>query len=139
MAELRERAERVTGVFASPEACERAMGAGNAHRIAPDEVMVLGETPDAHEAAVRELDPDALVLDVTDGWGVLELEGRDAREAFARISELELPERGFVQGEVARVGVRVLADGDRLRLLVPAMWTEHVRERILADAAELLR
>lgn len=139
MAELREGSERVTGVFASPEACDRAMDAGEACRIALDEVMVLGEAPDALGAAVREADPDALVLDVTDGWSVLELVGASAREAFARISELEPPESGFVQGEVARVGVRILAGGDRLRLLVPAMWTDHVRERILADAAELVR
>lgn len=136
MAELREGAVRVTGVFASPEACERLP---EAYRIAPDEAMVLGDPPERLEAAVRELDPDALVLDVSDGWSLLELEGPDAREAFARISELELPERGFVLGEVARAGVRVLAEGDRVRLLVPAMWTEHVRERILTDAAELLR
>lgn len=136
MAELREGAERVTGVFASPEACDRLP---EAHRVAPDEAMVLGDPPEGLEATVRGLDPDALVLDVTDGWSLLELAGPGAREAFARISELELPERGFVQGEVARVGVRVLAEGDRLRLLVPAMWAEHVRERILTDAAELLR
>jgi sarcosine oxidase gamma subunit len=137
--ELREGAVRVTGVFASPEACERVAAEPDAHRIAPEEAMLLGDVPEDLEAAVRELDPDALVLDVSDGWTLLELVGPDAREAFARISELELPGSGFVQGEVARVGVRVLVDGDRLRLLVPAMWTEHVRERILADAAELLR
>jgi len=139
VAELREGAVRVTGVFASPEACERVAGEPDTHRIAPDEAMLLGDVPEDLEATVLALDPDALVLDVTDGWGLLELRGSDAREAFARISELELPERGFVQGEVARVGVRVLVEDDRLRLLVPAMWTEHVRERILADAAELLR
>lgn len=138
MADLRKGAERITGVFASPESCDRAMTALNAYRIAPDEAMVLGDASGLH-ATVREADPDALVLDVTDGWDVLELDGAGAREAFARISELELPERGFIQGEAARVGVLVLAEGDRLRLLVPAMWTEHVRERILADAAELLR
>jgi hypothetical protein len=136
VAELREGAVRVTGVFASPEACDRLP---EAYRIAPDEAMLLGDVPEGLEATVLALDPDALVLDVTDGWGLLELLGSDAREAFARISELELPERGFVQGEVARVGVRVLVEDDRLRLLVPAMWTEHVRERILADATELLR
>jgi len=136
VAELRRAAVRVTGVFASPEACDRLL---EANRIAPDEAMVLGEPPEGLEAAVHELDPDALVLDVTDGWSLLELHGPDAREAFARISELDLPERGLVLGEVARVGVRVVAEADRLRLLVPAMWAEHVCERILADAAELLR
>lgn len=136
MAELREAAVRVIGVFASRDACDRIP---DAFRVAPDEAMVLGEPPEDLEASVLALDPDALVLDVSEGWSLLELRGSDAREAFARISELELPERGFVQGEVARVGVRVLVQDDRLRVLVPAMWTEHVRERILADAAELLR
>lgn len=136
MAELREGSVRVTGVFASPEACDRL---AEACRIAPDEAMVLGEPPADLEARVRELDPDAVVLDVSEGWDLLQLEGPGAREAFARISELELPERGFVQGEVARVAVRVLAEGDHVSLLVPAMWAGHVRERILTDAAELLR
>ncbi|HZD18478.1 MAG TPA: hypothetical protein VE669_10085 [Actinomycetota bacterium] len=136
MAELREAAVRVTGVFASPEACDRIP---EAHRVAPEEAMLLGDPPADLETAVRELDPDALLLDVSDGWDLLELDGEDVREVFARVSELELPDRGFVQGEVAGVGVRVLVEGDRLRLLVPAMWTEHLRERILADAAELLR
>ncbi len=136
MVEFREAALRVTGVFASSEACDRLP---EAYRIAPDEVMVIGEPPVELETSVRQIDPDALVLDVSDGWSLLELGGPDAREAFARISELELPGRGFIQGEVTGVGVRVLAEGDRLRLLVPAMWTDHVRERIRADAAELLR
>ena len=84
------------------------------------------------------LDPDAVVLDVSDGWGAHSLDGPGSREAFARLSELELPIAGFV-GEVAGVGVRILVDRDRIDLLVPSMVSAHLRGRIETDCAELLR
>jgi len=93
----------------------------------------------AVRAAVVRLDPDAVVLDVSDGWIVHSLDGPGSREAFARLSELELPAAGSLVGELARVGVRILVDGDRIDLLVPSMIAAHVRERIEVDAAELLR
>ena len=67
------------------------------------------------------------------------ISGEGAREAFARLSELELPASGFAQGAVARVGVRVLVDGDRVALVVPAMLASHLRERIEDECSELLR
>ena len=82
---------------------------------------------------------DAVVLDVSDGWVVHLLDGTGSREAFARLAELELPVAGSLVGEVARVGVRILVDADRIDLLVPSMVAAHVRERIEIDAAELLR
>ncbi len=88
---------------------------------------------------MRRLDPDAVVLDVSDGWAVHTLEGPDAREAFSRLSELDLPDAGFVQGEAARIGIRVLVEGDRLDLLVPSALAAHLHERIEADCAELVR
>ncbi|GIV00641.1 MAG: hypothetical protein KatS3mg014_2256 [Actinomycetota bacterium] len=100
--------------------------------------------PDAVEAILAEaaeplraLDGDALVLEVTDGWTAFTLAGPDAREAFARLSALELPEEGFLQGDVARVPAKVLAEPERLHLLVPSSWAEHVRERILALALDV--
>jgi hypothetical protein len=45
---------------------------------------------------------------------------------------LELPKAGVVQGDVARLPVKVVADGERLHLLVPSSWSEHLRERILS-------
>ncbi|GBC87598.1 hypothetical protein HRbin12_01611 [bacterium HR12] len=112
-------------------------------RTAPDELLLLA-APDAVEAilaeasrALRALDDDALVLEVTDGWTAFALEGPDAREAFGRLSALELPEAGFLQGDVARVPAKVLAEPERLLLLVPSSWAEHVRERILGLALDV--
>ena len=86
-------------------------------------------------AAIGE---DGLVADVSDAWVGLVLEGADAPDAFARVSELELPERGWIQGEVARAASKVLVEPGRIEVLVPAMLAEHVEARIRADAAEVL-
>jgi len=109
-------------------------------RVAPDEILLVGALDDVDEllrsagVAMAEIDPDALALDVSDGWDAWELIGRDAGAAFARLSELDLPEEGFVQGEVVRLPVKVLTYGsDRLTLLIPAMWGDYLRERIVTD------
>ena len=83
-------------------------------------------------------DAGAIVENVTDGWAAFELTGDDAVEAFARLSELELPETGFVQGDVARIGAKIVVASDRIRILVPAMLGAFVDERIRTDCAELL-
>jgi hypothetical protein len=125
VAELLTWAPTVTSVLASTEACDRVGDLPGACRVSPGEVV--------------RLDPDAVVLDVSDGWGAHSLDGPGSREAFARLSQLELPMAGSLVGEVAGVGVRILVDGDRIDLLVPAMVSAHVRERIETDCAELLR
>ena len=66
------------------------------------------------------------------------LEGVDALDAFARLSELELPVDGWIQGEVVRAAAKVLVAGDRVAILVPAMLATHVEDRIRTDAAEVL-
>lgn len=140
MAELRTWSPVVTSVLAAPDACERVAGLPGACRVAPDEVAVVGDVSVAALlSAVRRLDPDAVVLDVSDGWAAHTLEGSEAREAFSRLSELDLPEAGFVQGGVARIGVRVLVGTDRVDLLVPSALAAYLRGRIEADCAELLR
>ena len=131
MLELAREAVSVLGVFAEPA----ALDALDAHRIAPDEAMVVGDPGAAPDVSVD--DPQAVVLDATDGWTTYTLTGDGAREAFARLSALRLPDEGFVQGDVVRVPTRVIVDGERLRILVPAMWGEHVRARILARCANL--
>ena len=83
-------------------------------------------------------EPGAIVEDVTDGWAAFELVGDDAAEAFARLSELELPDDGFVQGEVARIGAKLIVTPGRLTILVPAMLGAFLEERILIDCAEVL-
>jgi sarcosine oxidase gamma subunit len=140
VAELRTSSLPVTSVLASTEACERVAGLRGGCRLGPTEVAIVGDVSSAALLqAVRRVDPDAVVLDVSDGWVAHTLEGPGAREALSRVSELELPVSGFVQGEVARIGVRMLVDGDRIDLLVPSMHAKHLRERIETDCAELLR
>ena len=128
---------------ASPEAVDAAAAVGDALRVAPDEALVLGPvgTAEALTAVVTEraaaLDDDAVVLDATDGWAIWTLEGDAARAGFTYLSALELPDEGFVQGDVAHVHAKAIVRGDRLHLLVPAMWGAHLRERILSDCAPL--
>jgi sarcosine oxidase gamma subunit len=139
VAELSTFRPAVTVVLASADACERVSAIPGACPVSPNEVAIVGDASlTALRQAVERVDPDAVVRDVSDGWVVHTLEGPGARDAFARLSELELPKAGFVQGAVARVGVRVLVDGDRVDLLVPSMLAEHVHERIEDECRELL-
>lgn len=137
MLELAATRSSVVGAFASPEALDALSPAGAYRcRVAPDEAMFVAEA-DVAGALVRDAsavtagDPDAVVLDMTDGWTVWTLAGDGARDTFAFLSELELPDEGYVQGDVAHVPVRVIARRDRLQLFVPAMWGAYLRERIL--------
>jgi glucokinase len=133
----------VTAVYASAEALDRLAPAGAvACRIAPDEAMFVAAPQDADRVvrdagAVTAGDPDAVVLDATDGWAVWTLVGEAAHDAFARLSRLELPVTGFMQGEAAHVAVRVISSSGRIDILVPAMWRDYLRERILARCADL--
>lgn len=130
---------RVISVLASEAGCDRVADLPGAYRISPTEVMLVGEASvEVLERAVRGDDPDALVMEVSDGWEVVVLEGPSAREAFARLSELELPAQGFVQGEVVRIGARVIVHEDRIDMLVPAMLGQHVRDRVRTDCAGLV-
>ena len=139
MAELTTTRPNVTAVLASAEACERVNTLPGACPVSPFEVAIVGDASvTALRQAVERVDPDAVVRDVSDGWVLHTLSGPDARDAFARVSELELPASGFVQGAVARIGVRVLVIGERIDLLVPSMLAAHLRERIEDECGELL-
>lgn len=135
MVELVSTRASVVGVFASSDALD---GLRDAHRVAPDEAMLLGGSSGAAKLAataaitVEAVDPDAVVLDTTDGWAVWTIEGDGASDVFARLSALEL-EEGYTQGAVAHVPVRIVARSDRIHLIVPAMWREHIRHRILTQ------
>jgi hypothetical protein len=106
-------------------------------RVAPGEALVIGGSG-LFAGAVVLGERGAIVEDVTDGWAASELAGLDVHEAFSRLSELELPENGFVQGDVARIGAKVLTAPDRITILVPAMLGAFIDERIRTDCAELL-
>jgi hypothetical protein len=117
-------------VHANEEACDLAMRAPGAGRVAPDEVMVRGPIAEDLRTAIHTVDPDSLIREATEGWAEVTVDGADARDVFARISELRLPDgAGYVQGEVARVGARVFIHGDGIRVLVPASWGSHVQRR----------
>jgi hypothetical protein len=142
--ELQTRSLAVIVCAASQEALDALVAPGHGARslrTAPDETLVV--TPrDAADLVERELvdriaalDPDALVVDVTDGFGAWALTGDDAPVAFSYLSALDAPSTGrFVQGDVARVAATVLGEDDGLTMLVPAYWSEHVRERAIHDA-----
>ena len=133
MAELARHDVSLVGCFASKEACDALERTAQASvfRIAEDEVMLIGASADSDvRAAAQELDPEAVVLDVTDGWTAWSLSGDDVQRAFCHVSELRLPDEGFIQGEVAGVPARVAVSRDRLDLFVEAMWGEHLRDRL---------
>lgn len=144
MPELRDLHQSVVACLASAEALDALVPPGHGARVcrtAPDELLLVGAAGVAAEL-VREttdrvgaLDPDALVMDVTDGWAGFVLAGEGARRAFAYLSALELPQEGFLQGHVAHVPAKILVEGEALVLLVPAFWGAHLGQRILADAA----
>jgi hypothetical protein len=133
----------VAVVLASPEGCDAAQasaGAAVACRTSPGEVMLIGPLEEKIVVdAVTNADADAVVEVVSDGWTAFTLGGSDVGDTFARLSELRLPERGFVQGEVARLPVKVVVEPGRLLLLVPSMVADHLERRIREDCAEVLR
>jgi hypothetical protein len=121
----------VVEVFGDPSALDELT---SACRVAPDEAMLVD---DAGALGVQVDDPHAVTLDATDGWSAFVLAGDAARDAFERLSALELPADGYVQGDVAHVPTRVIAEPGRVTLLAPAMWGAHLRAQILARCASL--
>lgn len=120
-------------VHASEEACDIAMRAPEAGRVAPDEVMVRGAIAEDLRRAVHTVDPGSLIRDAGEGWAEVTLDGSEGRDVFARVSALRLPEGpGYVQGDVARVAARVFVGEEAIRVLVPAYWESHLRRRLHA-------
>jgi hypothetical protein len=130
----------VVSASATPESLDALVVPGRATpcRVAEDELMLLCEPAVAAEVArevetrLTVLDPDALVLETTDGWAASVIAGAHARERLGSLSRLQLPEHGFVQGEVAHVPAKVLVETDRIRILVPAALEHHLRSRLAA-------
>jgi len=139
VAEVRVVAPTVTLVCASIETCDRVEAPARVvvMRVAPREVLLVGEVD---VGAVRASFGDAAVFvdDVSDGWTAFVIEGDDAPDVFARLSELELPPEGWIQGDVARTAAKVIVEPGRLTMVVPSMLAAHVEERIRVDAAEVL-
>jgi hypothetical protein len=110
-------------------------GRAFACRAADDELLLLCAPPVTDEVArevatrLAALDPDALVIDTTDGWAAISVVGSDARGSFGLLSPLELPDAGFLQGEVVHVPAKVVAGDDRVLILVPSIWEAHLHDR----------
>lgn len=85
----------------------------------------------ATSAGVADRDPDAVVLDATDGWAIWTLAGSDASEALRRLSAVDPAGRTYAAGDVAHVPVRIVSAPGRLHLLVGAMWQDYLRRRLL--------
>jgi len=105
-------------------------------RTADDELLLLS-VPQVTDEVVREvstrlaaLDPDALVIDTTDGWAAVTVAGDGARACFGLLSRLELPGSGFTQGEVVHIPAKVVAHGDQVLILAPSMWEAHLQDRV---------
>ncbi len=118
-------------VHAAEEACDLAMRAPGAGRVAADEVIVRGPIADDLRAAVHTIDGDAVIRECSEGWSEIVLSGPDARSTVARVSDLPLPDgEGYVQGDVARVAARVFAEEDSLRVFVRASWASYLAREL---------
>jgi hypothetical protein len=105
-------------------------------RTADDELMFLS-VPQVTDEVVREvstrlaaLDPDALVIDMTDGWAAITVAGDGTRASFGLLSRMELPDAGFTQGEVVHIPAKVVAHGEQVLILAPSMWEAHLQDRV---------
>jgi hypothetical protein len=118
-------------VNAAEEACDLAMRAPGAGRVATDEVIVRGSIAEDLRAAVRTIDADAVIRECSEGWSEIVLSGAHARPLFARVSDLPLPDGGgYAQGDVARVAARVFVEGDTLRVFVRASWGSYLARQL---------
>lgn len=153
MLDLAPTSAAIIGCYAAPDALDAldaaptldAIGGREAVvtcRVAHDEAMIVGPRAAADEmltAAARLVggDADALVLDATDGWFVWTLTGPSPAAALALMSSIDVRGVAFAQGDVAGVCARILAAPDRLHIVVPAMWAEHLRARVVESCASL--
>jgi hypothetical protein len=124
---------RITGCFGRAAELDRlASGAEVSVRVAQDELLLLGGEPPASIA------DGGLVVDLSSAYAVWSLRGDDRFEAFRRLSEVQLPESGLVQGLVAHVPMKVVVRSHELLVLVPSVLSHHLRERVHKACADLL-
>jgi hypothetical protein len=124
------------------DAVQAPVGA-RACRIASDETAFVcsadaaSDVLEAIAAQIARGDSDGFALDLSDGWTSFTLTG-DVERAFSYLSELRLPGPGaFVQGDVLRVPVRVLAGEGEIDLLVPSPWGRYLHDEMF-DALRAL-
>lgn len=121
-------------IHATEDACDVAMRAPGAGRVAVDEVFVAGPLAPDLRAAVERVDPDALIRGVEDGWDELVLEPEEVRSIWPGLSQLTLPDApGYVQGDVAGVPVRTIVGREAVSLFVRPPVAHHLRRRIVEE------
>lgn len=137
MPDLRAAQLAAVGCWARPEALD-ALPPLDAlsFRVAPDELLLLGDAgEELVERAQRAL-RDGIVLDCTDAYAAWTLAGEDVEEAFRRVSAIRI-DRPQLQGLVAQVPAKVVALEADLLVLVPSTLGHHLRERVLQACADL--
>jgi hypothetical protein len=123
--------DELWSIHATEEACDLAMRAPGAGRVARDEVFLAGRLPPDLREAIVKVDPEALIRDTSEAWEEIVLSAGDARDVWPRITELPIPHPpGYVQGDVARVAVRAYVRDDGVTLFVRGPWAHHVRRRV---------
>lgn len=118
---------RARRVVAAPEALDAAAWPPTvrALRLAPDDVLVLGEGP------LAVADPDAIVVDDA-GHAAFRLDPAEADALLARHVRWPLPAArpAFAQGAVADLPARLILDVDEVVVLVPAPFAHELAERL---------
>jgi hypothetical protein len=118
-------------IHATADACDVAMRAPGAGRVASDEVFVAGPLADDLRSAIQRVDPDALIRDATEGWDEVVLDPREAGSLWSRLCEQPLPDAaGYLQTAVDGVPVRAIVEDDAVRLFVRRPVAHHLRRRI---------
>ena len=127
--------DELWSIHATEDACDLAMRASGAGRVASDEVFLAGRLPSDLREAIVKVDPGALIRDTSEGWEEIVLSAGGAREVWPRITELPIPHPpGYVQGDVARVAVRAFVRDDGVSLFVRAPWADHLQRRVDEEA-----
>jgi sarcosine oxidase gamma subunit len=130
----------VVACFASPQALDTLPVQPGTHqcRVAPDELLLVappalaGDTERRVTEHFAAAEPDALVIDQSDGWCVFTLRGDEADYVFAQLSTVPLPARrpAFLQGAVAGGSAKIMVRDGYIELFVPSTLRHHVASRL---------
>jgi hypothetical protein len=144
--EFRSAQSTVIHCFAEPDVLDamHAPDGAMTFRIAGRELICMASGREgaaimaALSAAIKNVDPNALLLDRSDGWSVFALSGEDCAKAFGRLCTTPLPQApGFFQGAIGTVPAKAVVLEDRIYLIVSSILGHHIRERILEACADI--
>ncbi|MFU8776970.1 MAG: sarcosine oxidase subunit gamma [Roseovarius sp.] len=114
VAALSEAMQAAHGVAWPEPGRVTGQGAARAVWFGREMALLIGPAPDARLAA------HAALTDQTDGWAVVQLEGRQAAEVMARLCPLDLRDAVFAPGHSARTDVAHMAGS--ISRLGPQTW-----------------